>query len=54
MITFFRTPSGRIEHILAEGGVTRCGREARFGAKYTHADNHADSVVRPLCGKCRG
>ena len=52
-VTFFRAPSGRIEHIVAAGGVTLCGRDARYGAKYTHADNHADSIVRPLCAKCR-
>ena len=52
-VTFFRAPSGRIEHIVAAGGVTLCGRDARCGAKYTHADNHADSIVRPLCAKCR-
>ncbi len=26
---------------------------ARTMARYTHADNLADSIVRPLCAKCR-
>lgn len=49
----FRAPGARIEHVTRDRIVTLCGVDARYGAKYTHADNRADSVVRPLCRWCR-
>lgn len=49
----FRSPSGRIEHVTRDGTATLCGRDARLGARYTYADTHADSIVRPLCARCR-
>lgn len=52
-ITMFRTPNGRIEHVTADSVVTLCGRDARRGARYTHTDNRVDSIVRPLCARCR-
>jgi hypothetical protein len=42
-----------MEHVTRDRIVTLCGEDARYGAKYTHADNRADSVVRPLCKWCR-
>ena len=49
----FRAPGGRIEHVTRDGIATLCGRDARVGARYTHADNRVDSIVRPLCARCR-
>lgn len=52
---FYRSAGSRIEHLVYELDTRRtlCGIPTNRGAKYTAADNHADSIVRPLCAKCR-
>jgi hypothetical protein len=49
----FRAPGGRMEHVTRDRIYTLCGEDARYGARYTHADNRADTVVRPMCKWCR-
>ena len=51
----FRAPGSSIEHFTADGTVTLCGRDARYGAKFGGPGDPAgmDIVVRPICGKCR-
>ena len=53
MTTYFRSPGARTEHITADGTVTLCGADARFGARFTDADRGPDARVRPLCASCR-
>lgn len=54
MTTFFRAPGARIEHLLVEGTLmTRCGRDARLGARFTAAERGQDAKLRPLCTRCR-
>lgn len=57
-MTYFRAPGSRIEHLVDPASTpgayrTLCGKDAKLGARYTHADNRASSQVRPLCGACR-
>ena len=55
-IIYFRPPNGRQIHLL-DGTRTLCGKDGRFGAKFTPADVR-NSVESPFtafrtCTKCR-
>lgn len=50
---FFRAPGSRIEHFTRDRQVTLCGKDARFGARFSASERGQDAKLRPLCTKCR-
>lgn len=52
--TLARQHGSRNQHLLVPGTkTTRCGRDATLMARYSPADNHVDSKVRPTCPACK-
>lgn len=51
--TLARAHGGRVEHVLATGMRTLCGKDAKPMARFKPSERGQDSKVRPLCSDCR-